>query len=209
MSVTIHPSAIVDPGAEIGDGSRVWHWVHVCGGARIGRSCSLGQGVFVGNDVTIGNNVKIQNNVSVYDAVRIEDDVFCGPSMVFTNVYNPRSAISRKEEYRETFVRKGATLGANSTIVCGVTVGSYAFVGAGAVVNRDVPAFALMAGVPARRLGWMCVCGVQLPKATGRIRCESCDRAYDIDHAACRPAEAQDGDRSPSSDAPPTTKPTP
>ena len=144
MGITIHPSAIVDEGASIGEGTRVWHWVHVCGGATIGKGCSLGQNVFVGNDVVIGDNVKIQNNVSVYDAVRLEDDVFCGPSMVFTNVYNPRSAITRKDEYRKTHVRRGATLGANCTIVCGVEIGAYAFVGAGAVVNRDVPAYALM-----------------------------------------------------------------
>ncbi len=155
MSVTIHPSAIVDDGAQIGEGSRVWHFAHICAGARIGERCSFGQNVFVGNDVSIGNNVKIQNNVSIYDAVTLEDDVFCGPSMVFTNVYNPRSAVTRKDEYRRTLVRQGATLGANSTIVCGTTVGRYAFIGAGAVVNRDVPDFALMLGVPARRAGWM------------------------------------------------------
>ena len=155
MNVTIHPSAIVDEGAQIGDGSRVWHFAHVSPGARIGEGCSLGQGVYVGNDVTIGRNVKVQNNVSVYDAVTLEDDVFCGPSMVFTNVFNPRSAVVRKNEYRRTLVRRGATLGANCTIVCGTTVGEYAFVGAGAVVSRDVPAFALMVGVPARRIGWM------------------------------------------------------
>ena len=159
MTSTIHPTAIVDEGAQIGDGSRIWHWVHVCGGARIGKGCSLGQNVFVGNDVVVGDNVKIQNNVSVYDAVRLENDVFCGPSMVFTNVYNPRSAITRKNEYRQTLVRRGATLGANCTIVCGSTIGEYAFVGAGAVVNRDVSAYALMLGVPARRVGWMCRCG--------------------------------------------------
>ena len=151
MAAHIHPSAIVDEGAQLGEGTRVWHWVHVSGGARIGPGCSLGQGVFVGNDVVIGRNVKIQNNVSVYDAVTLEDDVFCGPSMVFTNVYNPRSAVPRKNEYRRTLVKRGATLGANCTIVCGVTVGEFAFVGAGAVVNRDVPAYALMVGVPARR----------------------------------------------------------
>jgi len=162
MSVTIHPSAIVDDGAVLGDGTRVWHFVHVSGGARIGKGCSLGQNVYVGNDVVIGDNVKIQNNVSVYDAVTLEDDVFCGPSMVFTNVYNPRAAVARKDEYRKTLVRRGATLGANSTIVCGTTIGEYAFVAAGAVINRDVPDFALMAGVPARQIGWMSRFGERL-----------------------------------------------
>jgi UDP-2-acetamido-3-amino-2,3-dideoxy-glucuronate N-acetyltransferase len=155
MAVTIHPSAIVDEGAVLGDGCRVWHFVHICAGARIGQHCSFGQSVFVGNDVVIGDNVKIQNNVSVYDAVTLEDDVFCGPSMVFTNVYNPRAAVERKAEYRRTHVKRGATLGANCTIVCGVTIGEHAFVGAGAVVNRDVPDFALMLGVPARHAGWV------------------------------------------------------
>ncbi|WP_411877809.1 DapH/DapD/GlmU-related protein [Polaromonas sp. YR568] len=183
MTTTVHSSAIVDEGASIGEGTRVWHWVHVCGGATIGKGCSLGQNVFVGNDVVIGDNVKIQNNVSVYDAVRLEDDVFCGPSMVFTNVYNPRSAITRKDEYRKTHVRKGATLGANCTIVCGVDIGTYAFIGAGAVVNRDVPAYALMLGMPARRKGWMCKCGVQL-KGDGEIRC-TCGLAYLIDKNSC------------------------
>jgi UDP-2-acetamido-3-amino-2,3-dideoxy-glucuronate N-acetyltransferase len=152
---TIHPTAIVDDGAQLGEGCRVWHWVHISGGARIGARCSFGQNVYVGNDVVIGNNVKIQNNVSVYDAVTLEDDVFCGPSMVFTNVHNPRAAVVRKNEYRRTLVKRGATLGANCTIVCGSTVGEYAFVGAGAVVSRDVQAFALMVGVPARQIGWM------------------------------------------------------
>jgi len=165
-AASIHSSAIVDPGASIGDGTRVWHFVHVCGGAVIGRNCSLGQNVFIGNRVRIGDNVKIQNNVSVYDNVTLEDDVFCGPSMVFTNVYNPRSAVSRKDEYRDTVVRRGATLGANCTIVCGVEVGEHAFVGAGSVVNRDVPAFALMLGVPARHAGWMSRFGARLPLAT-------------------------------------------
>ncbi|VVE20167.1 serine acetyltransferase [Pandoraea eparura] len=183
MTATIHSTAIVDEGAQIGDGSRVWHWVHVCSGARIGEKCSLGQNVFVGNDVVIGNNVKIQNNVSVYDAVHLEDDVFCGPSMVFTNVYNPRSAIIRKDEYRRTLIKRGATLGANATIVCGVTVGEYAFVGAGAVVNRDVAPHALMLGVPAKRQGWMCKCGVQL-KGQGDVRC-SCGANYKIDATSC------------------------
>ena len=162
MPVFIHHTAIVDEGARIGDGTRIWHWVHVCAGAQIGERCSLGQNVYVGNLVLIGNNVKIQNNVSVYDNVTLEDDVFCGPSMVFTNVYNPRSAISRKDEYRDTLVRRGATLGANCTIVCGVTIGAYAFVGAGAAVNRDVPDYALMVGVPARHVGWMSRYGERL-----------------------------------------------
>ena len=162
MSVTIHPTAIIDPGAQIGAGSRVWHWVHICSDAVIGERCSFGQNVFVGNDVRIGNNVKVQNNVSVYDAVTLEDDVFCGPSMVFTNVYNPRSAVARKEEYRRTLVKQGATIGANATIVCGSTVGRYAFVGAGAVVQKDIPDFALVVGVPARQIGWMSRFGERL-----------------------------------------------
>ncbi|WP_165667701.1 UDP-2-acetamido-3-amino-2,3-dideoxy-D-glucuronate N-acetyltransferase [Metapseudomonas otitidis] len=162
MSHYQHPSAIVDEGAQIGEGSRVWHFVHVCPGARIGKGVSLGQNVFVGNKVLIGDHCKIQNNVSVYDNVTLEEGVFCGPSMVFTNVYNPRSLIERKSEYRDTLVRKGATLGANCTIVCGVTIGEFAFIGAGAVVNKDVPAYALMVGVPARQIGWMSEHGEQL-----------------------------------------------
>ena len=162
MPSTIHPSAIVDDGAQLGDGCRVWHFAHISAGARIGSGCSFGQGVYVGNDVRIGNNVKIQNNVSVYDAVTLEDDVFCGPSVVFTNVYNPRSAVPRKDEYRHTLVQLGATLGANCTLVCGVEVGEYAFVGAGAVVTRDVPHFALVVGVPARQTGWMSQHGERL-----------------------------------------------
>lgn len=162
MDYSVHETAIVDAGARIGKGTRVWHWVHVCSGAIIGERCALGQNVFVGNRVVIGNNVRIQNNVSVYDNVTLEDDVFCGPSMVFTNVYNPRSAVSRKDEYRNTLVRKGATLGANCTVVCGITVGQYAFVGAGAVVNTDIPDFALMVGVPARQIGWMSRFGERL-----------------------------------------------
>ena len=185
MAATIHPTAIVDEGAQIGEGTRVWHWAHVCGGAKIGSGCSLGQNVFVGNDVQIGNNVKIQNNVSVYDAVRLEDDVFCGPSMVFTNVYNPRSAITRKDEYRQTIVRRGATLGANCTIVCGTTIGAFAFIGAGAVVKGDVPAYAMMVGVPARRRGWMCSCGVQLPRGEGDVVCSACARRYRVEPTTC------------------------
>ena len=162
MSFTAHPSAIIDEGAQIGAGTRIWHWVHVSAQAKIGQRCSLGQNVYIGNDVSIGNNVKIQNNVSVYDAVTLQDDVFCGPSMVFTNVYNPRAAVTRKDEYRPTLVKQGATLGANCTIVCGITIGEFAFVGAGAVVNKDVPAYALMVGVPARQIGWMSEFGEQL-----------------------------------------------
>jgi len=162
MSINIHSTAIIDEGAQIGDSSRIWHWVHVCAGAKIGNDCSLGQNVFVGNQVVIGNNVKIQNNVSVYDNVTLEDDVFCGPGMVFTNVYNPRSAVSRKNEYRNTLVKRGATLGANSTIVCGVTIGEYAFIGAGSVVNKDVLDYALVVGVPAKQIGWMSRFGAKL-----------------------------------------------
>lgn len=189
MGVSIHPTAIVDEGAQIGQDSRVWHWTHICGGARIGRGCSFGQNVFVGNDVVIGDRVKIQNNVSVYDAVRLEDDVFCGPSMVFTNVYNPRSAIARKNEYRPTLVRRGATLGANCTIVCGATIGPHAFIGAGAVVKGDVPAYAMMVGVPARRAGWVCQCGVKLPasSAAGETTCGACGASYRVDGAHCEP----------------------
>jgi len=162
MAYKAHPTAIIDEGARIGDGCRIWHWVHVSAQAFIGEGCSLGQNVYVGNDVVIGRNVKIQNNVSVYDAVTLEDDVFCGPSMVFTNVYNPRSAVTRKDEYRRTLIKRGATLGANCTIVCGNTIGEYAFVGAGAVINRNVPAYALMVGVPAKQIGWMSEFGEQL-----------------------------------------------
>lgn len=161
-TVTIHDSAIVDEGAQIGEGSRVWHFVHVCSGAKIGKGVSLGQNVFIGNKVTIGNHCKIQNNVSVYDNVHLEDGVFCGPSMVFTNVYNPRSLIERKDQFLNTIVKKGATLGANCTIVCGITIGEYAFVGAGAVINKDVPAYALVVGVPAKQIGWMSEFGQQL-----------------------------------------------
>ncbi len=184
MAAVVHPSAIVDDGAQLGDGTRVWHFVHVSPGARIGRQCSLGQGVYVGNDVLIGDNVKIQNNVSVYDAVTLEDDVFCGPSMVFTNVHNPRSAVPRKNEYRRTLVKRGATLGANCTIVCGSTVGEHAFVGAGAVVSRDVPAYALVVGVPARRIGWMSRHGERLAlPASGQAEaaCPATGERYRLD----------------------------
>jgi UDP-2-acetamido-3-amino-2,3-dideoxy-glucuronate N-acetyltransferase len=188
MTAMIHPSAIVDDGARLGRGTKVWHFSHISGGASIGNDCSLGQNVYVGNDVEIGNNVKIQNNVSVYDAVSIEDDVFCGPSMVFTNVYNPRSAVPRKDEYRKTVIRRGATLGANATIVCGTTIGRYAFVAAGAVVNRDVADFALMAGVPARQIGWMSRYGERLDlplKGDGEARCPYTGDRYVLGDGVC------------------------
>ena len=163
MSVFIHPSAIVDEGATIGEASRIWHFVHVCGGARIGRDVSLGQNVFVGNRVVIGDRCKVQNNVSVYDDVTLEEGVFCGPSMVFTNVYNPRALIERKYEFRDTLIKQGATLGANCTIVCGITIGEFAFIGAGAVVNKDVKPYALMVGVSAKQVGWMSAYGEKIP----------------------------------------------
>lgn len=181
MSFYQHESAIVDAGAQIGEGSRVWHFVHVCGGAKIGRGVSLGQNVFVGNKVVIGDYCKVQNNVSVYDNVTLEEGVFCGPSMVFTNVYNPRSLIERKDEYRNTLVKKGATLGANCTIVCGITIGEYSFVGAGAVVNKDVPAYALMVGVPAKQIGWMSEFGEQLDlplEGEAQVACEHTGAIY-------------------------------
>ena len=181
MIYTIHPSAIVDEGAQIGDGSRVWHFAHVCAGAKIGRNVSLGQNVFVGNKVFIGDNCKIQNNVSVYDNVTLEEGVFCGPSMVFTNVYNPRSLIERKSEYRNTLVKKGVSLGANCTIVCGVTIGEFAFVGAGAVINKDVKPYALMVGVPAKQIGWMSEFGEQLRlelTGDGEVRCSHTHDLY-------------------------------
>ena len=184
MSYWKHDSAIVDDGAQLGEGTKVWHFAHVSPRARIGERCALGQGVYVGNDVSIGNNVRIQNNVSVYDAVTLEDDVFCGPSMVFTNVYNPRAAVARKNQYRRTLVRRGATLGANCTIVCGVTIGRHAFIGAGAVVQKDVPAFALMVGVPAKRIGWMSRYGEKLVlDADGVAHCPHTGDVYRMNGA--------------------------
>ncbi len=161
--VTVHETAIVDEGAVIGKGSRVWHWAHICGGAKIGEGCSFGQNVFVGNKVVIGNNVKVQNNVSIYDNVYLDDGVFCGPSMVFTNVYNPRSDVSRKDAYMDTVVKRGVSMGANCTIVCGVTINEYAFIGAGTVITKDVKAFALMVGNPGRQIGWMSRFGERIP----------------------------------------------
>ncbi len=184
MSFYQHETAIIDDGAQIGEDSRVWHFVHVCGGAKIGKGVSLGQNVFVGNRVVIGDHCKVQNNVSVYDNVFLEEGVFCGPSMVFTNVYNPRSLIERKDQYRDTLVKKGATLGANCTIVCGITIGAYAFVGAGAVVNKDVPAYALMVGVPAKQIGWMSEFGEQLDlplQGQAQAICSHTGAVYQLD----------------------------
>ncbi len=188
MGYRIHETAIVDAGAQIGEDTHIWHWTHICAEARIGSRCSFGQNVFVGNDVVIGDGVKVQNNVSIYDCVTLEDGVFCGPSMVFTNVVNPRSHVSRKHEYRRTLVRKGASIGANATIVCGCEIGEYAFVGAGAVVTRDVPAYALVFGTPARRMGWICACGVRL-EGNGEVLCAACGVRYCISAAACGPAK--------------------
>lgn len=180
MNYQAHETAIIDDGAQIGEGSRVWHWAHICGGAVIGKDCSFGQNVFVGNKVVIGDNVKVQNNVSVYDNVTLENDVFCGPSMVFTNVYNPRSAVTRKDEYRDTLVQQGATLGANCTIVCGVTIGRYAFIGAGAVINKNVPDFALVVGVPGKQIGWMSEFGEQLNLPITGNRSVTCSHTGNI-----------------------------
>ncbi len=179
----IHKTAILDKGVKIGKNCKIWHWTHISGGAEIGNSCSFGQNVYIGNDVLIGNNVKIQNNVSVYDNVSLEDDVFCGPSMVFTNVYNPRSKINRKNEYRKTIVRKGATLGANCTIVCGIEIGSNAFIGAGSLINRDVKPFSLVVGVPGIQIGWMSEYGerVDLPtKGFGTWECKKTKAIYTL-----------------------------
>lgn len=181
MTIQIHATAIVDEGAQIGDDTRVWHWSHICSGAKIGQGVSLGQNVFVSNNVTIGDRCKIQNNVSVYDNVNLEEGVFCGPSMVFTNVYNPRALIERKNQYRDTLVKKGATLGANCTIVCGITIGEYAFVAAGAVITRNVKPYALMAGVPAKQIGWVSQYGEQIPlplEGEGEYTCPHIGQSY-------------------------------
>jgi UDP-2-acetamido-3-amino-2,3-dideoxy-glucuronate N-acetyltransferase len=183
----VHESSYVDDGAVIGAGTKIWHFSHVLRGAVIGERCNLGQNVVVMGGTRIGRNVKIQNNVSIYEGVELEDDVFCGPSMVFTNVVNPRSHVSRRHQYKRTLVRRGATIGANATIICGVTLGEYAFVGAGAVVTKDVPAYALVAGVPARRVGWMCQCGERLPDS-GVGRCAACGTEYERGGDGIRPA---------------------
>jgi UDP-2-acetamido-3-amino-2,3-dideoxy-glucuronate N-acetyltransferase len=188
----VHESSYVDEGAVVGAGTKIWHFCHVMPGAIIGERCNLGQNVVVMGGVRIGRNVKIQNNVSVYEGVELEDDVFCGPSMVFTNVVNPRAHVSRKHEYRRTLVRRGATIGANATVICGVTLGEYSFVGAGAVVTRDVPAYALVAGVPARHVGWVCRCGERLPalpEERGVVRCAACGTEYERSGDGVRPVD--------------------
>ena len=185
---TIHETALVDKGAHIGEGCRIWHWVHVCKGAHIGRYCSLGQNVYVGGKAVIGNGVKIQNNVSVFDAVTLEDNVFCGPSVVFTNVYNPRAEVSRRDDYKKTRVQAGATLGANCTIVCGVTIGKYAFIGAGSVVIKSVPDYALIVGVPGKQIGWMSEYGEQLDlplEGEGEAVCQQTKQRYRLDNKTC------------------------
>jgi len=185
LSYFAHPSAIIDPGAKIGPGTRIWHWVHIGPTAEIGADCSLGQNVYVGK-AKIGNNVKIQNNVSVYDAVVLEDDVFCGPSMVFTNVINPRSHVNRKLQYQQTLVRRGATIGANAVILCGNSIGSYAMIGAGAVITKDVPDYALIVGNPGRKIGWVCQCGVRFEVSGGHAHCQACQSKYDVSDVCCR-----------------------
>jgi UDP-2-acetamido-3-amino-2,3-dideoxy-glucuronate N-acetyltransferase len=187
VAYSAHETAIIDAGAKIGPGTRIWHWVHVGPEAEIGANCSLGQNVYVGK-AKIGNNVKIQNNVSVYDAVVLEDDVFCGPSMVFTNVINPRSHIVRKHEYRETVVRRGATIGANAVILCGNTIGCYAMIGAGAVITKDVADYALVVGNPGRKIGWICQCGVRLNVTNSHVHCQACESSYEVSSTLCRPA---------------------
>jgi UDP-2-acetamido-3-amino-2,3-dideoxy-glucuronate N-acetyltransferase len=196
VSYYAHPTAVIDDGAEVGEGSKIWHFSHIMSDSKLGKNCNLGQNVVVSQRVIIGNNVKIQNNVSVYEGVELEDDVFCGPSMVFTNVINPRSHIVRKHEYRRTLVKKGASIGANATIVCGSTLGKYSFVGAGAVVTHDVPDYGLVVGVPAERVGWVCNCGVRLPGLddfAGEVRCSACHRAYVVDDGSCAEVSADEG----------------
>ncbi len=175
----VHPSALVDDPVEIGRGTKIWHFTHVMAGARIGKNCSIGQNVFIGSQALLGDNIKVQNNVSIYDQVVLEDDVFCGPSMVFTNVINPRSFISRKNEFRKTVVKKGATIGANATVICGYTIGRYAFIGAGSVVTKDIPDYALVYGNPGRVKGWACQCAEQLRFVRGRAVCKACGRRYE------------------------------
>ncbi len=174
----VHPTAVVDEPAEIGRGTQIWHFSHVMSGTKIGENCIIGQNVFIGAGAVLGNNIKIQNNVSVYDSVVLEDDVFCGPSMVFTNVFNPRSFISRKKEFRKTLVKKGATIGANATVVCGNAIGQYAFIGAGSVVTKNVPDYALVYGNPGKVKGWICQCAVEIAFRSGKATCKACGKKY-------------------------------
>lgn len=183
----VHPTSTVDEPAEIGEGTRIWHFTHIMSGARIGKNCIIGQNVFIGSGTVLGNNIKIQNNVSVYDGVILEDDVFCGPSMVFTNVFNPRSFISRKKEFRKTLVKKGATIGANATIICGSTIGRYAFIGAGSVVTKDVPDYALVYGNPGRVKGWICECAEEIVFRSGKAICNTCGKRYKKDRLGVSP----------------------
>ncbi len=191
MNYFAHETAVIDEPADIGDGSRIWHFTHVMSGAKIGENCILGQNVYIGSRAVLGNNVKIQNGVSIYDGVILEDDVFCGPSMVFTNVINPRSFVNRKDEFRETLIRKGASIGANATVVCGVTIGRYAMIGAGCVITRDVAPFALVYGTPGRFKGWICKCGISLPEGTGTLECGPCGAVYTVTENECREQEQQ------------------
>lgn len=182
----VHPTAVIDEPADIGEGSQIWHFSHVMSGAKIGKNCIIGQNVFVASGALLGDNIKIQNNVSIFKGVVLEDDVFCGPSMVFTNVFNPRSFISRKKEFLQTLVKKGATIGANATIICGNTIGTYAFVGAGSVVTRDVPDYALVYGNPGKVKGWVCQCAVEIVFRYGKAVCKSCGKRYQKDRTGVR-----------------------
>lgn len=185
-SYFVHPTAVVDEPVEIGENSQIWHFSHIMSGAKIGKNCIIGQNVFISRGAILGNNIKVQNNVSIYDGVVLEDDVFCGPSMVFTNVFNPRSFISRKKEFRQTLVKKGATIGANATIVCGNTIGTYAFIGAASVVTRDVPDYALVYGNPGKVKGWVCQCAAELAFRSGKAVCKACGKQYKKDRVGVR-----------------------
>jgi len=184
-----HPTAVVDEPVEIGEGTKIWHFTHINSGTRIGRNCNIGQNVFIDSGAILGNNIKVQNNVSIYSGVILEDDVFCGPSMVFTNVFNPRSFISRKKEFRKTLVGKGATIGANSTIVCGNTIGQFAFIGASSVVTKDVPDYALVYGNPGETKGWVCQCAVEITFRSGRAKCQACGKKYRKDRTGVKLVE--------------------
>jgi len=183
----VHPTAVVDDPAEIGEGTKIWHFSHIMSGAKIGKNCIIGQNVFIASGTILGNDVKVQNNVSIYDGVILEDDVFCGPSMVFTNVFNPRSFISRKKEFRKTLVRKGATIGANVTVICGYTIGQYAFIGAASVVTKEVPDYALVYGNPGRIRGWVCQCAEEITFRSGKAECKICGKRYEKDRLGVRP----------------------